>query len=296
MQRFAFLAAAVLAMLPGFELPLKAQVSAQLGGTVSDPSGAVVPKVAVTATNVNTGIANTQSTNEAGSFQFVTLQPGTYTLTATAAGFQTETYNNVQLGENQQVRLNFTLQIAGGAQTVAVEAQADTSLATTNASVGGVLTTQDVLNQPVASRNVLDLLALTPGVITVPGVFVATTLNFAGVQQNQVNTTRDGMITNDGRYANGAYSGVFVSPDLVEELRVSTNQVDPALGRGSAQVQMLTRSGTNEFHGAVFWTNNNSAFNANNYFSNLQGQPISYANRNQFGGRVGGPIKKNKAF
>src|SRR5215470_11061567 len=83
---------------------------------------------------------------------------------------------------------------------------------------------------------------------------------------------------------------------MVEEVRVSTNQIDPSLGRGAAQVQMRTRAGGNEFHGAAFWTNNNSAFNAATYFQNLQRQPIDYANRNQFGGRVGGPIKKNKAF
>ncbi len=121
-------------------------------------------------------------------------------------------------------------------------------------------------------------------------------LNFAGLQTNQVNTTRDGVITNDGRYANGAYSGAFTSPDLIEEVRVSTNQIDPALGRGAAQVEMRTRSGSNQFHGAAFWSNNNSAFNANDYFQNLQGQPKNYGNRNQFGGRVGGPIKKNKLF
>jgi hypothetical protein len=273
-----------------------AQVNAVVSGTVSDPSGAFVPKVAVTAKNVNTGIATTGVTNESGNYQFPSLQPGAYTISAASSGFQTLTYNDVQLGQGQQVRLNFQLQLATGAQTVEVAAEADTALATTTASVGGVLSEKDVLSQPVASRNVLDLVALTPGVITVPGVFVATTLNFAGVQQNQVNTTRDGMITNDGRYANGAYSGIFTSPDMVEEVQVSTNQIDPALGRGAAQVQMRTRAGSNEFHGAGFWTNNNSAFNASTYFQNLQGQPNSYANRNQFGGRVGGPIKRNKAF
>ena len=277
--------------------PGRAQVvNAAVGGTVSDPTGAFIPKVSVTATNVNTGIVTSGVSNEAGSYQFPNLQPGTYTLSATAPGFQTLTYNNVQLGQSQQVRLNFQLQIASGNQTVQVTAEADTALATTSASVGGVLAEKDVLSQPLASRNVLDLVALTPGVISVPGVFVANTLNFAGVQQNQVNTTRDGLITNDGRYANGAYSGIFTSPDMVEEVRVSTNQIDPSLGRGAAQVQMRTRSGSNEFHGALFWTNNNSAFNAATYFQNLQHQPIDYANRNQFGGRVGGPIKKNKAF
>jgi len=296
-MQFARNLAAAMILFAGFAVSSRAQVvSATLGGTVSDPSGAFIAKVTVSATNVNTGIVTTELSNEAGSYQFASLQPGTYTVTASAPGFQTLTYNNVQLGQTQQVRLNFALQVATGNQTVEVTAEADTAIATTSASVGGVLAEKDVLSQPLASRNVLDLVALTPGVITVPGVFVATTLNFAGVQQNQVNTTRDGMITNDGRYANGAYSGIFTSPDMVEEVRVSTNQIDPSLGRGAAQVQMRTRSGSNEFHGAAFWTNNNSAFNANTYFGNLQGQPISYANRNQFGGRVGGPIKKNKAF
>ncbi|HEV3334299.1 MAG TPA: TonB-dependent receptor [Bryobacteraceae bacterium] len=297
MKRFALsCAAAALISYLGCVSPAFAQVNAGVGGTVADPSGALIPKVTVTARNVNTGIVSTTATNDAGSYQFPSLQPGTYAISAASAGFQTATYNDVELNQSQQVRLNFNMQLATGAQVIEVVVEADTALATTSSSVGGVLAEKDVLSMPLASRNVLDLVALTPGVITVPGVFVATTLNFAGVQQNQVNTTRDGMITNDGRYANGAYSGIFTSPDMVEEVQISTNQIDPALGRGAAQVQMRTRGGTNEFHGAGFWTNNNSAFNANTYFSNLQGQPISYANRNQFGGRVGGPIKKNKAF
>ena len=295
MKRFA-LRCATAALALCFVGAAFGQITASVGGTVSDPSGALIPKVNVSARNVNTGIVSNTVTNETGAYQFPSLQPGAYTVSATAAGFQTATYNDVQLGQNQQVRLNFNLQLASGAQTVEVEVQADTAIATTSSSVGGVIAEKDVLSQPLASRNVLDLVALTPGVISVQGVFVSNTLNFAGVQQNQVNTTRDGLITNDGRYANGAYSGIFTSPDMVEEVRVSTNQIDPSLGRGAAQVQMRTRSGSNEFHGAAFWTNNNSAFNANTYFQNFNGQPINYANRNQFGGRVGGPIKKNKAF
>jgi hypothetical protein len=273
-----------------------AQVNAVVGGTVTDASGAVIPRVTVTARNTSTGVAANIATNDAGVYEFASLQPGAYTVAAASTGFSTETYKDVQLGQGQQVRLNFTLQVAAGAQSIDVVVQADTALATTTSSVGGVLTSKEVDTMPLSSRNVLDLVALTPGVITVPGVFVATTLNFAGTQQNQVNTTRDGVITNDGRYANGAYSGAFTSPDMIEEVRISTNQIDPSLGRGAAQVEMRTRSGGNEYHGALFWTNNNSAFNANTYFQNLQGQPTSYANRNQFGGRVGGPIKKNKLF
>src|SRR5262249_35154692 len=110
--------------------------------------------------------------------------------------------------------------------------------------------------------------------------------------------TRDGLTTNDGRYnaSNGAYSAVYTSPDMVDEIRITANNIDAALGRGSAQVQMLTRSGGNAFHGALFYTNNNSKFTTQPYFANLNGSERSYTNRNQFGGRLGGPIKKNKAF
>ncbi|HEV8416731.1 MAG TPA: carboxypeptidase-like regulatory domain-containing protein [Bryobacteraceae bacterium] len=272
-----------------------AQVNATLGGTVSDANGGVIPKVEVTAKNVNTGIVTVRTTNETGNFEFPSLQPGQYTLTAALSGFQTATYNNVQLGQGQPVRLNFTLQVGAAAQSVEVVAQADTLLATTSASVGGVLAEKEVLSLPVATRNVLDLVTLTPGVILVPGPFGPVT-SFAGTQTSDVNTTRDGMVTNDGRYNNGTYSATFTSPDMVEEVRVSTNSIDPALGRGSAQVQMRTRAGSNEFHGALFYTNNNSMFNTLGYFQNLTGSQKDYLNRNQFGGRLGGPIKKNKAF
>jgi hypothetical protein len=284
------------ALCLGIIQPTFGQVNAVVGGTVADPSSAFMPGVVVTAKNVNTGIVSTRMTNESGNYEFPSLQPGTYTITAALGGFQTEVFNNVQLGQGQQVRLNFTLQLATGAQTVEIVAEADTALATTSASVGGVLAEKEVLSLPVQSRNVLDLVSLTPGVITVPGVFVASTLAFAGTQQNDINTTRDGMVTSDGRYANGAYSSIFTSPDMVEEVRVNTNSVDATLGRGIAQVQMRTRGGSNEFHGALFYTNNNSKFNTQSYFQNLTGAAHDYANRNQFGGRVGGPIKKNKAF
>jgi hypothetical protein len=278
---------AVLALCLALFAPIAfAQVQAVLGGTVTDSSGAVMPMVAVSATNNNTGIVTNGTTNAAGAYEFPALQPGTYSVTATMGGFRTQTYNNVALGQNQQVRLNFTMQVATAGETVEVIAQADTALATTSASVGGVLDNRDVQSLPVLSRNVLDLITLTLGVVQIPGVFAPTIVNFMGTQTQDINTTRDGMVSSDGRYNsyNGAYSGTFTSPDMVEEVRVSTNTIDPALGRGSAQIQMRTRSGANAFHGALFYTNANSGLESNNYFSNLEGQALSYENRNQFGG------------
>ena len=301
MKQLAFTCGAALLLCLSVPSHTFAQVNATVGGTVSDASGAVIAMVAVSVKNNTTGIVTNTTTNATGGYDFSSLQPGTYTLTAMIPGFKTATYNNVALGQGQQVRLNFDLQVAAAGESVSVVAEADTVLATTSSSVGGTLSMRDVSSLPVASRNVLDLVTLTPGVIGVQGTFTAagqTVPVFAGTATGNVNTTRDGMTTNDGRYnnSNGAYSGIFTSPDMVEEVRVSTNSIDPALGRGSAQVQMLTRSGGNEYHGALFYTNANSALSSLTYFQNLQGQTKDYFNRNQYGGRLGGPIKKNKAF
>src|SRR5207253_1412151 len=109
---------------------------------------------------------------------------------------------------------------------------------------GNVLSASQILSLPVQSRNVLDFVTTTAGVVKVAGVFGDVPV-FAGTQTSQVNTTRDGLTTNDGRYndSNGAYSGVLMSPDLVEEVQISVNTIDASLGRGSAQVQTRTRSG-----------------------------------------------------
>ena len=236
-----------------------AQVNAGLSGTVSDSSGALIPGVEVTAKNINTGISETRITNETGNFAFPSLQPGTYTLTSALSGFQTAKYDNVVLGEGQQVRLNFTLQVGAAKQNVEVTVAADTVIATTSASVGYVLADKDVSTLPLASRNVLDVLQGTAGVVYTTNAFGAQVPNFGGTAVGSVNTTRDGLTTNDGRYnsSNGAYAAIFMSPDMIEELRVSSNNVDPTLGRGAAQVQTRTRSGTNEIHGAAFYSNNN---------------------------------------
>jgi len=274
-----------------------AQVNAVLGGTVADPSGAVVPGAQVRATNVNTGIVSTLTTNAVGNFQFSSLQPGQYTLSAMFTGFQTTTLTNVLLSQGQQVRQNIQLQLASAAQTVEVTAVADTLLTETSNSAGTTLNERAILSLPVTTRNVLDMVATAPGVIYIQGAF-ASIPNFSGLPAQMVNTTRDGITTNDGRYnnSNGAYSSVFTSPDMVEEVRISTNAIDPSMGRGPGQVQMRTRGGGNDFHGALFYTNSNSALSSLTWFNNLVGAKKGYANRNQFGGRVGGPIIKNKAF
>src|SRR5690606_918125 len=156
---------------------------------------------------------------------------------------------NIQLSQGQEVRFNFTLEVGTVAQAVEVVADSETALATTSASVGDVLPELEVRSLPLATRNVIDLARTTPGAVGD---------NFGGTRISQINTTRDGLPTGDGRYldSNGAYSATFTSPDLVEEVQVNVTTVDAAMGRGAGQVRMQTRSGTNEFHGALFYQNN----------------------------------------
>ena len=264
--------------------------NARLGGAVTDGAGALIPGVEVTATNDATGIVTSIVSNETGSYQFASLQPGTYTVSAALPGFQTQTYKQVSLGLSQQVRLNFTLQVGAIAQNVDVTVAADTLIATTSASVGNVLPDYKVNDLPMANRNVLDLVKVTPG---------ANGDGFAGLPNSMTMTTRDGIPVNAGRSTPGAnliYTSTFSSPDLVEQVRVITAPADAELGRGSGQVQLQTRSGTNQFHGAAFWTNRNAVWDASTSSNNFQGVPKNYINRNQFGARLGGPIVKNKTF
>jgi len=263
-----------------------AQVNATVGGTVSDTSGALIPGVTVTAKNTQTGVVTTVVSNETGAYQFANLQTGTYSVTAELPGFRTQSYNDVALGIAQQVRLNFSLQVGGVAQQIEVAASVDTTLATSSSSIGTVLPDYTVKDLPLGSRNVLDLVTTAAGVQE---------SNFAGHRINQVATTRDGINVADGRYDLGVFSQTYVSPDLVEEVRIVVSSADPELGKAGG-VQLSTRAGTNTYTGSVFWTNHNTALDANTWSNNRTGAKTNYLNRNQYGGRLGGPIKKNKAF
>src|SRR6267142_6209997 len=138
-------------------------INATLGGTVSDTTGALIPGVTITATNRATGIVTTVLTNEAGAYNFASIQSGTYRVGAELPGFQTQAYNDVVLGVSQQVRLNFTLQVGGQTQSVDVNIAADTLIATTSSSVGTVLPEYKVRDLPLASRNILDLVSTASG-------------------------------------------------------------------------------------------------------------------------------------
>src|SRR5437899_2794547 len=175
--------AAVLLFPVLFANALAQTSNANLGGTVSDSSGALIPGVTITATNTQTGIVTTVLSNEAGAYQFASLQTGIYKVSAELPGFQTRTYSDVNLGVSQQVRLNFALQVGSVAQAVEVTVAADTLIATSSSSVGTVLPEYKVRDLPLLTRNVIDLVGTTAG---------TQGSNFAGGRPGQVNTTRDG--------------------------------------------------------------------------------------------------------
>jgi len=265
-----------------------AQVSASILGTVTDQTGALIPGAEVTATNVNTGIETLRVSNETGSYNIPSVQAGTYTVTASLPGFQTQS-QGITLSQNQQVRLNFSLSVGAVGTVVEVIADADALMATTTASVGDVLPENEVSALPLAERDVFDLIQTTAGAVG---------FSFGGQRSSAVNVTRDGMMVNDTRYLTsaGALTATYSSPDLVEEVQLVVGAVDAEAGRGSGQISFQTRSGTNQFHGALFYSNNNSALNANSWFNNLRGRPRDYLNRTQYGGRIGGPIIENRLF
>jgi hypothetical protein len=267
--------------------------NATLSGTVSDSSGALIPGVSVKATNTGTGIVNTTITNEAGAYNFASLQTGSYTITVELTGFQTQTLTNFALGLSQQVRQNFTLTVASVGTTVEVNAAADTILSTTSSSVGSVLPEFQLRELPTGDRNVMELLRGVGGTGPTEGVIDGF---FGGNRTSAVNVTRDGFTVGAGRYDQGTFATAYTSSDLVEEVKITTGTVDAEAGRGSGQVQMVTRSGTNQYRGSIFWNNRNSAFDARDWFANFNRTSADWENRNQFGARLGGPIIKNKTF
>ena len=287
----AFLLCSLLVSLNAFSQ----STNATLGGTVQDASGAFIPGVTITATNTGTGIVTTVISNEAGAYQFASLQPGTYDLKAELPGFQAAAAKAFPLGGAQQARFNFTLQVGTSATIVDVTATADSLLATSSNSIGTILPEYKVRDLPLGSRDVFGMIGATAGVQRSNDAndLVA---NFAGGRISGVNTTRDGMNVSAGRFEDGAWSLTYTSPDLVEEVKVVVAPVDAQTSRGSGQVSMVTRSGTNQLRGSVFWANHNSALDANSWFNNFNNTPKSYDNRNQYGARVGGPIFKNKTF
>ena len=279
---------------------LSAQTSSgSISGLVYDATGALIPGVRVTATNVDTGVAANLLSNESGAYNLVSLLPGTYKVTAELPGFRSAVYNKVELGTSAQIRLDIKLEVGGATETVEVKATSDTILLEAGASVGEVLTTARLQDLPLVGNNVLDLVRLLPGFRSDQVGALFDTMG--GVSVSTVNTVRDGLSVSDGRNNNGIFSTTNINPDMVAEIRLILSPVDAELGRGSGQVQIQTKSGTNKYTGSVVWNARNSGLDANTWVRNrtiINGaaQKPDWRNSHEFTGSYGGPIRKSKTF
>jgi hypothetical protein len=268
-----------------------------ISGTVGDASGAVIPGVTVTATNNATGVVTTVLSNDAGVYNFASLQPGTYRVSANLPGFQTRTFNDVQLGNAGQLRLNFALEVAATAQSVEVSVEAENLITASSSSVGGVLAQKQVQDLPLVSNNVLDLVSTMGGTfMTADKVFGAEQTSFAGVSARDVNIQRDGISVNNQRWPNGLETPTKMNPDLVGEIRMILAPVDAEMGRGNGQIQIMTRSGTNQYRGSATWNVQNTALDANTWLNNSRRVSPNWRNGHDYSIAFGGPIKKNKTF
>jgi Carboxypeptidase regulatory-like domain len=298
-------------LLVAIAVPIWGQsTNGTISGTVEDASKALIPGVMVTATNVNTGIVSTAITNETGAYNMPALLPGQYKVSAELPGFQTEVRTGVELGNALQLRLNFSLSVAGGQQAVEVSVPVDSLIATSSASVAGVLTEQRVRDLPVVGNNAMDLSTTMPGVVAGFSGTAGQARSEASYEtsisglnvMSGVNVTRDGINNSAAANSNlaGYQAATVMNPDLVGEIRIIVAPVDAEMGRGNAQIQVLTRSGTNTYRGAATYNVQNSALNSKTWQENSTGIPPSaqpgWFNTQQYTLSYGGAIKKNKTF
>jgi hypothetical protein len=273
---------------------------ASISGTVYDSSGAVVPAATLTATDTERNISDTRKANGAGRYLFSDLTPGNYTLEAGAAGFKKYRTTNIVLEVGQRLELSPTLQVGATNEEVTVSANA-VGLETATATVSGVVDSKQVSDLPLNARDFYSLLQLVPNVRAgVPGVSAASVPSINGGRTWGVEVAADGSpATAIGvNPAPGARSPAYdVALDNVKEFRVLTNTLPAEYGNTyGGHVSVVTKSGTNEFHGSLFEYLRNSAMDATNFFSNRAGLPLGSFKRHQFGATLGGPVIRNKTF
>jgi hypothetical protein len=267
----------------------------QMTGTVIDQQGAAVPEAAIEVVN----IANNQTikavSNERGEWTIPSVPPATYRVTISKPGFKAEIVENVTVDAGVPQTVNATLQV--GKTTDRVEVTAGAAIVQTdNATVSSTIQARQVAELPFATRNSVELMVTQPGVQT-PTNPRSSSIN--GLPKGAINVTIDGMNSQDNllKSSDGFFSYIYTPVDSVEEMTLTTSAAGvDSTGQGAAQIKFVTRSGSNSFHGGVFWQNRNTFFNANYYFNNQNGLPRDTINLNQAGAHVGGPIWKNKLF
>src|ERR1700691_1205409 len=289
------LAAAVSLLVPAV---LSAQgTGGRILGRVADPSGAVLARVKVTATNEATGLNFGAETNDSGDYSFPQVPVGVYTLNFELSGFKKDVRRGITLELNQVITLNMAMQL-GQTQEV-VDVTSDAPLVdTTSTQLGAVMDSHQVSNLPLNSRDTYQLLQLQPGVMSTIGS--SNTLIYGSDSPGAVSVNGGRGRSNNFSVNGGDANDLFVnlptvqpSPDSIQEFRVLTNTFDAEYGRNSGSVvNVVTKSGTNQVHGNLYEFFRNKVLNTKGYFDST----VPDYKQNQFGATLGGPIKKDRTF
>ncbi len=291
-----------------------ASVTASISGTVKDSTGAVLVGATVTATNTETNIADTRRTNSQGYYSFQSLPLGQYSTKVEQDGFKAFVQTGLILNVNAALVVDVTLEVGRVSQKVEV-LSSTLNVETMSTQLGEVISNKEMTDVPLVSRSYVDLLALQPGVTpTSSGMSgagagnsgyvaagfaqppVSGDLNAGNLSVNGMRESGNGFLLNGGIVQEFAFGGTAVIPNLdsIAEFRILTNNFDPEYGNYSGgQINVITKSGTNRLHGSAFEFLRNTDFDAANYFD--QGKRGPY-NQNQFGGTIGGPVKRDKLF
>ena len=296
---FAAVAVLCVALLPATNANAQ-QATAKVLGTVSDQQGLVVQGVKVTVTNTATNISSEAITDKTGFYQVLNLPIGTYTVAATHEGFRTVQKTTAPLEINQALRVDLKLEVGSVSEKVVVEGQAE-GVETVNPTIGQSITSRPIVNMPLNGRDTLSLALLQPGVTEDNPDDGSTSkgFNIGGGRTDSVTYLLDGGLNND-LIDNGVV--LDPNPDAVAEFRILTSNYTAEYGRnGAGVISIVTKSGTNQFHGSAFEFVRNTDFDADSYFNknplvNFPALPRNNLKRNQFGGAFGGPIVKDRLF
>lgn len=293
--------------------PLPAQTYTHVIGVIRDPSGAAVPGASVTVVNEETGFRRATLSDSYGSYAVVSLEPGVYKITVRTAGFRTLIRLGVRLGVGQPARVDFSLPLGSMQESITVEGE-PAVLPTDDVSLGASISREQIENLPLNDRSVMSLMELAPGTIVTPATRgEAGQFTSDGQRPNTNYFSIDGVSVNTGVSAGGlpaqstggALPGMtalgslhsIISLDAIDEFRVQTSTTAPEFGRlPGAQITLTSRSGSNEFHGSAFDYVRGEALDANDWFSNRQGENRAPARMNDFGGSMGGPARRNRTF
>ncbi len=273
--------------------------TAALRGTVTDATGAAVPGAKVVVTEAERNVAHPTVTDASGRYSLSALPPGGYDLTVEASGFRKFVQQRFPLLVQQQATIDIQLQVGDLSSTVTVEASAPL-LNTTNATLGQVIDNKYMVSLPNLGRDSLALVYLTPGVVGSAGNRGATNTNFVanGARNSTSDVLVDGVTVTTVEQNSGITDLKYKpSVDAVQEFKMQTNFFPAEYGQtGGAVINMVTKSGTNEWHGTGFYFFRHSDLNANSWFANRAGNARPLFRRDQLGGVLGGPVKKNKTF